>query len=280
MKDGQGIGTHSGEQDWTVDERSAYRQPEHTIPPFIPEPPKRRRPLLVGIVAGAIGTFVVLGVIGYLVAPPESGVRLEEDFSSGEPQFTTDSDAFVDFSVVDGAYHILIKDRTRPQIARHVFDHTYPGLRVESTVRFRGPELYSEFSFFSVGCWAGPSAYVFALGYSEAGGVELGLGEMVSESEFRPLSDVITSDAVRPLNESNRLRIDCVGGGVEPTVVSGWVNGEPLLSVEVSDGFDSFTAVGFLVASDISGREFVVDDVIAAAEAPSPALSPVPPIEG
>jgi hypothetical protein len=51
-----------------------------------------------------------------------------------------------------------------------------------------------------------------------------------------------------------------VGGDREPTIVSGWVNGEPILSVAVSDGYDSFNAVGFWVASETDGVEFVVDE--------------------
>jgi hypothetical protein len=130
---------------------------------------------------------------------------------------------------------------------------------------------------FSVGCWSGDSAYLFVL----LGDGTVGLLETVSEStgDRRPLTDAIATDSIRPPGEPNRLRIDCVGGGVEPTIVSGWVNGQPVASVAVPDGYDSFVAVGFFMGSETSGTEFVVDDVIAAAERPSPATSPVPPME-
>jgi hypothetical protein len=97
--------------------------PFEDIAPSPPERSRRRRPLVIGIIAGVLGTFVILTVIGYLVSPAtiESEVPFEEDFSSDDPKFTLDSDRFVDFSVADGGYHILIKDASRPQNARHVF---------------------------------------------------------------------------------------------------------------------------------------------------------------
>lgn len=256
-------------------DRPKVEDPVADVSPSPPAPTKRRRQLVIGIIAGVIGTFAVLSVIGYLVAPTTTGseVPFEEDFSSVDPKFTTDSDRFVDFSVANGEYHIVIKDASRPQNARHVFAHTYDGLRFESTVTFPGPGNM----LFSVGCWTGDSAYLFAL----LGNGKVGLLEAVSESsgERRPLTDAITTDAVRPPGAPNRLRIDCVGGGSEPTIVSGWVNGEPIASVAISDGFDSFIAVGFFMAAEADATEFVVDDVIAAAERPEPATSPVSPIE-
>ena len=249
------------------------KDPDLEGSPSIPEPTKRRRPIVVGVLIGTIATFAVLAVIGYLTISTESEIPFEEDFSSDEPKFTTDSDRLVDFSVADGAYRILIKDATAPQLARHIFAHTYDGLRFESTVTMPG----SRNVLFSVGCWTGDSAYLFAL----LGNGEVGLLETVSESrgERRPLTDSLANEAVRPAGEPNRLRIDCVGGGRDPTIISGWINGEPVISVAVSDGYDSFSSVGFFIASETDGAEFVVDDVFANAERPSPARSPVSPIE-
>jgi len=234
---------------------------------------RRRKPLLIGIVIGALVTFAVLAVIGFLAAPSGSGILFEEDFSSNEPVFTTDSDRLVDQSVVDGEYRILIRDASAPQIVRHVFAHTHDGLRFEASVTLPGPTEVA----FSVGCWNGDSSYLFVL----LGSGEVGLIETVSESraERRSLTDVIATDAVRPAGEPNRLRIDCVGGGREPTLVSGWVNGEPVISVAVPQGYDSFNAVGFFLGSETDGVEFLVDDVVAAGERPAPATSPVSPME-
>lgn len=258
-----------------MDGSSDAPMPERPIldAPPSPEPSKKRRgSLVIGIVAGVIGTFLILGIIGYLALPTESGTALDEDFSSDEPEFTTDDDPMVKFSVAGGAYHILLKQGGAPQIARHIFDHTHGGLRFESTVTMPDQEN----TLFSVGCWAGDHAYLLVL----LGDGEVGLIETVSESEGkrRPLTNGTRTEAVRPPGEPNRLRIDCVGGGDEPTIVSGWVNGKPVLSVTVADGYDSFNAVGFWVGADTGGVEFVVDDVLAVDERPEPAVSPVPPI--
>jgi hypothetical protein len=256
-----------------VSEGPESEQPTWQALPSPPDRTNRRRPLVIGLVVGAIAVFAALAAIGFLVAPTESEIVLEEDFSSDEPEFTTDSDPHVDQTVSGGAYHILIKDASSPQLTRHIFDHSYDAFRFESTVTLRGPRDV----VFSVGCWSGNSAYVLAL----AGDGEMGLIETVSEStgERRPLTRGTTTEALRPVGEPNRLRIDCVGGGSEPTVVSGWINGAPVLSVSVSDGYDSFNAVGFFIGSGTDGAEFVVDDVVAVAERPRPAKSPVPPIE-
>jgi RTX calcium-binding nonapeptide repeat (4 copies) len=242
-------------------------------PPSVPEPPKRHRGLVMGLLVGAGTTFIALSVIGILVSRSESELPFEEHFSSNEPKFTTDSDPMVDFSVADGAYHILIKDASAPQVARHIFAHTYDGIRFEAAVALPG----SPSVLLAVGCWSGDHAYLFAL----LGDGEVGLIETVSEftGEWRALTEGLTSDAVGPVSEPNRLRIDCVGGGTEPTVVSGWINGEPILSVAIRDGYDSFDAVGLFVGALNDGAEFVVDNVAAAAERPNPARSPVPPIE-
>lgn len=249
--------------------------------PPLPEPPpsrdlsNRRRAIAIGITVGVIATLAIPGTIGYFLAPAEPEVPFElpfeEDFVSDSPRFTTDSDPFADFSVVDGTYHILIKDSSAPQTARHIFLHTYDGLRFAATVTLPGSS-----ALLSVGCWASNHAYLFVL----LNDGEVGLVEIVNEStgERRVLSDLLTTDALRPADEPNRIRIDCVGGGHDPTIVSGWINGQPVVSVAVPDGYDSFNAVGFLFGAESDGAEFVVDDVSAAAERPAPAMSPVPPI--
>lgn len=246
------------------------RAPEESFPPPTPSK-KRRHPVVLGIVIGAIAMFAGLGAIGYFAAT-ESELPLEEDFSSDEPEFTTDEDPMVAFSVADGAYHIVIKQSGPPQIARHIFNHSYDGLRIDSTVTM--PD--SGAAVFSLGCWAGEHAYLLAL-ISDG---EVGLIETGSQGEggARQLTNGTRSEALHSLNEPNRLRLDCVGGGSDPTIVSGWVNGTPVLSVEVPDGYDSFNAVGFFVGAETNGAEFVVDDVLTVDERPEPAVSPVPPI--
>ncbi len=241
------------------------------LPPS-PERREGRHPVLLGIVVGAVGLFAILALVGYLTERTTSEVPFEEDFSSTEPGFPLDSDEHVDLSIANGQYHILMKDAASPQLARHVFDHTYDGLRFESTVMVPDPSDTG----YSVGCWSGDHAYLLVI----IGGHEAGLVETVSEStgERHPLTDRIDTNGIHPAGEPNRLRIDCIGGGTQPTIVSGWINGEAVASVTIPEGWDSFDAVGFFLASERDGTEFVVDDVIAVAERPAPGRSPVPAI--
>jgi len=109
---------------------------------------------------------------------------------------------------------------------------------------------------------------------------EGGILETILEQtgERRSLTELQTVRGARRRGEPNRLQIDCVGGGRAPTIVSAWVNGEPVVSVAVPDGIDSFNAVRFWLASTAPGTEYGVDDAEAAAERPDPPKPPVPPI--
>ena len=97
-------------------------------------------------------------------------------------------------------------------------------------------------------------------------------------SERRLLAHVVATDASRW--GPSRLRIDCVSDGSGPTMVSGYLNGEPVGSIAVPDGHASFDAVGFFVVASSEGTAYRIDDVVAAAGRPAPAMSPVPPIGG
>jgi hypothetical protein len=82
---------------------------------------------------------------------------------------------------------------------------------------------------------------------------------------------------MHPAGEPNRLRIDCVGGrDGGSTVVSAYVNGTPVVSVEIDDGYDSFSAIGFFMAAHEDGATFSADDVIVTATRHAPGMSPVP----
>jgi hypothetical protein len=229
----------------------------------------------LAIAGTVLGGVSLLGFIVVAVAIEDDldDALLDEDFSSESPRFSTDSDPDVDLSVVDGTYRVRIKESSSPQLIRTFFGRTEGAVRFEATVtQLAGP---GEEALSSVGCWNGDSAYLLAV---TATG-EAGILETVSErtGERRPLSDLVP-DAARPRGEPNRLRIDCVGGGRGATVVSGWVNGEPVASVAVADGYDSFSAVGFWVLSTADGTEFSMDDAVAVAERSEPPLPPVPPI--
>ncbi|MBA3738184.1 MAG: hypothetical protein H0W97_06420 [Actinobacteria bacterium] len=237
-----------------------------------PPPPKRRRRMLetIGVIAIVL---VGLGIVGAIIGP-ENGVIFREDFESDEVVFSTDSDRFVDLSVVDGAYQVTIKDGSIPQLVRYVFDNTHDGVSFQATIVH--PAEADEDTFASVGCWASDSAYQLVM----APDGDVGLLETVSErtGERLALTELIPSSAARQTGQPNRLRIDCVSEGKDDTVVSGYVNGEAVLSVAIPGGYDSFNAVGFfLTATD--GARFTIDDVMTSAGRPEPGMSPVPPRE-
>jgi hypothetical protein len=240
-----------------------------TEPP--PAPPKRRHTVRTVLIT-VIATIVVLAAIGFLMET-RSGEVFAEDFESGPVAFSTDSDRRVDLSVEDGAYRIEIKDASGPQLTRHVFTHSYDGLSFEATVVH--PDVVRGEAFASIGCWTGESAYLFVA----APNGRVGLVETISESrgERRGLTDLISVEGMRPAGQPNRLRIECVGGrDGGPTTVSGYVNDEPAVSIEIDDGYDSFDAIGFFIAASTDGATFTADDVVVRAERPDPGLSPVP----
>jgi hypothetical protein len=244
--------------------------------PESPQPaPKTTSRRFIRVLAAVAAVTVSLAVVGAVAADRVRGttVLLREDFSPGdESPFSTDTDRMVDLAVVGGEYRISIKDPRSPQAMRYVFDHTYDGLRFEADLSAVGDEMWVA----SIGCWAGDSAYL--LGMFSTG--EVALIETVSEARGERiwLTDEIATDVLGTAGR-DRLRIDCVGGGAEPTIVTGWVNGDPVVSVAVPDGYDSFSAIGFWVGADGAGTVFAVDNVVAAAERPRPGLTPIPPIE-
>lgn len=243
--------------------------------PDAPQPPKTTSRGFIRVLAAVAAVTVIVAVVGAVAfrSTRETTVLLREDFGpGGEPSFSTDTDRLVDLAVVDGEYRISIKDPRSPQAMRYVFDHTHDGLRFEADLSVAGDEMWVA----SIGCWAGDGAYLF--GVISTG--EVAVLESISEARGERvwLTDQIRTDALAPTGP-DRLRIDCVAGGAEPTIVTGWVNGIPVASVAVPDGYDSFNAVGFWVGAERAGTVFTADNVVVAAERPRPGLTPDAPID-
>jgi hypothetical protein len=242
--------------------------------PTEPQRPKgwwrsRRGRVVLAVVSVVVGLAVIGSIADQRKPTRWNGTRgdvlLDEDFGSATPEFSTDTDRFVDLTVVNEEYRVTVRDSSRPQAIRNVFPHTFPSVRFDATATLLTgvPKAVA-----SVGCWAGSSSYLFLL--VPDGRVEL--LETIDEStgERRDLTDLIDADGARPPGQPNRLRIDCVGGGTDATVVTGYVNGHVQLSVAVPDGYDSFNAVGFWVGSETEGAVFTFDDAIATAERGAP----------
>jgi hypothetical protein len=220
-----------------------------------------------------VTVLVALVAVVFLSWSNQEGVILDEDFASGSPGFSTESDQFVDLTIVDDAYRVELKDVSAPQLMRHIFDDRYDGLRFESTVT---QVAGSGDSFFSLGCWDGANGYT--MGITPNGLVALVEISEATEGKIRDLTRLIRVEALDPPGHSVRLRIDCLGGGDQPSVISGYVDGQPVVSVAVTEGFDSFDAVGFWVLALQPGTAFAIDDAKAWADRPGPGMSPVAPV--
>jgi hypothetical protein len=69
-------------------------------------------------------------------------------------------------------------------------------------------------------------------------------------------------DAIRPLQEENQLRVDCVASPDSPTVLELAVNGEVLVRAEGQMGERGFNGVGFFVDTVEGGAEALFDDLV------------------
>lgn len=249
-------------------------------PPPFPGPGRRRAWWTVAVIAAVIA---VLGVVAALLgdAPDTETVRqvgassspqllFEEDFSDPSDQsFSLDVDQQISLSYTDGYYRMLIKQPSSHS-ARHIFEQPVGSLRFEATVT--GMSGADSNSLIGVGCWSGNHSYVFAV--SPAGRSFL----IEPKTQEEPEGTAFAMTEIEPwqLQADNRLRIDCEGGGSRPTIVTGWANGEPVLSISVPDGLDSFEAGGFSMGTYEADTEYRADDVVAYAERPTP---PIPPID-
>lgn len=218
------------------------------------------------------GPVLAIGLGAVLLS---NSTLLEEDFSSSSPVFSTESDESVDLVVENGEYVVRMKDVSGPQAVRHLFEEATDTLRFEADI-YQSAQLSMQANQ-SVGCWNGLSGYLFTLENTGHAGII----EVVSETsgERAALTEFPVAAAAQPFSEINRMRIDCVGGGTNPTVVTGWLNEEPVASVAVPGGYDSFDAVGFLLTAS-EPTEFTIDNVLATSELLEPAMAASAPIDG
>jgi hypothetical protein len=258
------------EQHTSTDRRTGPT--EVPVPP--PLAPPRRRTLRTVLITVA-GTIVALGVIGILFGPRISGELLAEDFGSEPFGFSVESDPISDLRIEDEAYVFEVMEANTPMVTRHVFPNSHKGLTFEATVVH--PADVGEEAAAALGCWAGNAGYLFV---TSPHGEAAVIGTRGETGQIGELTDMIPIDNARPAGEPNELRLECVGGeGREPTIVSGYVNGEPVVSVSIPNGYDSFDAIGFWVMAG-DPTSFTFDDVLVTAERPGPGLSPIPALPG
>lgn len=236
-------------------------------------PANRRRRAVIGRRLGIVGTCLWAAIIpAYLIWGDGLGrsPSISGSFEAGEePAFIVETDEFVSLLIEDGHYRIRIHDGGPPQTIRSVNSFTSGATRFEATVT--QTESGSE-AILGIGCWNGDQAYVLAVNpLGEAGLIEF---RSTRTTDARVLAAPQAHPALRPVGEPNHLRIDCLGGGTEPTVVVGSVNEQTIVSVALPLGVDQFNAFGFWVVAD-GPFEVAVDDYRWAAERREPAIDPV-----
>jgi hypothetical protein len=204
--------------------------------------------------AGLFGLGLLSGQMGL-----SGRVLIEEDFENdiGVP-FAQESDRFIQMEVVDGEYRVDIDDPYSPHLIRSFFDTTAGSVAFEATLQTSfEPE---DRLLTSIGCFNSDAGYLMVLVTSG----DAILLETVSENtgQRQPLSEPVAVEGFTS-GTPVKLEIDCVGGGTDPTIVSGWVNETPVLSVAVENGMDSFNAVAFwLGTEEADGAEFRIDNVL------------------
>jgi hypothetical protein len=160
----------------------------------------------------------------------------------------------------DGAYRIFV-EQARRQLRSHVGSEQGrdPALRLE----FEATQLAGTSGDLVGGrCYTDVDSNVgYALGVAPA---ERGYAVYeFRQDNFRLLeSSSEEHDAIRPLQEENQLRVDCVASPDSPTVLELAVNGEVLVRAEGQMGERGFNGVGFFVETTEGGAEALFDDFV------------------
>jgi len=211
----------------------------------------------IGLAIAGLAWVALMAVASVASIVTADDELLRDDFE-GEKSFSTDVDAHVSLRYANGGYEILIKDPDFPQEARSFFNEpAQPAVSFSAAARIvEGPE---EDMVIGLGCY--PSAeYGYVLAVSPT-------GQYVVFQSFRDrLPEFMTegqADPLRDRGETNRISITCRGGGTEPTILQLSVNGDEVVRHEDPDGYDSFVAVGFYVATAQAGTLVRFDEALA-----------------
>ena len=232
-------------------------EPGWSAPTPAPAPRGSRRGWLIGgLVAGGVVLLALIAVAVFVVGRASTGPVIDEDFSSGPGPFSTDSDNFVDLTVVDDAYQVTLKDVDSPQEARSFFDPARSAITVTAKVSeteapaasAAGISCYSntETGYLLVVSSDGEWAIVKVIDLNE--GTTDVLAEGTSETG-------LSSQAIT-------LHLSCTGGGTDPTVITGQVDDGPVHTADDDEGYDQFRAAGFFAAAEEAPSILVFDDMV------------------
>jgi len=231
---------------------------------------KIRRPLFAWIWCGVAAFLLVLSIAGYYAARNQP--FLVNDFNDGTGDFVAEGDSFVTLEYVDGGYRFLIKDPSQPQSSRNFFSDSvsFSTVSLEADVTERvGPTTKDE----AQGLWCLRSAsagYLFAVG---ADGSYV-IAKQPGASPSTVLTSGTNASAIRGLGQTQRMRLDCRGGGNDPTAVTGFVDGTKVAELRDPEGYDSFNGVGLFVITSEEGTDVLWDNVVARSSIPNAPSQP------
>jgi hypothetical protein len=233
--------------------------PGWSVPPSAPSPSRRsgRGWLIGGLIAGGVAlvALIVVAIVVVTVGATKAPI-IDQDFSSGAGQFSTDSDNLVELKVVDSAYQVTIKDASSPQEARSFFDPARSAITVSAKVaELSAPAA----SAGGVTCYSSTdTGYAFLLSSDRQWAIVKIVDGTQGKSDIlaQGTGDTgISADAVT-------LHLSCTGGGTDPTVVTGQVDDRPVHTGTDNEGYDQFRAAGFFVAAEKAPTILTFDDMV------------------
>lgn len=274
--------------------------PPRAEPPLLPLPPAKRRawekPLAIAGIALGFFPYIIPGffalrsytrwqegkigkplfawiwcaiivpvlLLGGMVAYDEfrDQTILANDFNDGTGDWPADSDNFVTLEYVDGGYRFLINDPSQPHSSSaHFTDISVPGLSLEADVTERvGPTTVQE----ALGLWCLRSVdvgYLFAV--QANGDYAIVKTPGASTGSGTVLTSGTNASAGWVLGQTKHLRIECWGGGEDPTAITGFVDDLEVAEVLDPEGYDSFSGIGLFLSTSERGTDVLWDNVLA-----------------
>jgi hypothetical protein len=160
---------------------------------------------------------------------------------------------------IEGAYRILVKNEEWFIGSDRGFEPRLDALRLEveaTQVAGTNGDLVGALCYTDVDSDVG---YQVGIASAERGyAIDAFRGD-----DYRPLeSSEEAVEAVRPLEEENQLRVDCVASPDGPTVLTLAMNGETLVRAEDERRWRGFDGVGLFVDSKEGGTEALFDNLV------------------
>jgi hypothetical protein len=209
---------------------------------------------------------LIVGCGGSDEGAPETTVEVrdvriaeQDDFSDPTSGWPSRADAESEAGYAEGAYRIVVKQE---DWGGYVYDYLEPRL-VALRLEVEATQITD-----TSGDRIGATCYTDIdsdVGY-EFGIEPVDRSYYVSAFQGEDYRDLETSeeaaDAIRPQEEENRLRIECIVTRNGPTVLTLAVNGEALVRTEDEGEGREFDGIGFFAATTEGGAEALFDDLV------------------